>query len=365
VLRPLIVTFILLAGCTGEAPDLQPDPVSASEPSARGRLVVTPHELTVDATQTSGGSPAEVELQNAGDAPLKVENVRTYCGCAQALPLERTILAPGESVELVISLTPPQVGDKETRVVVETDSELTPSCEIPIHMTGRQLVPPYISESPGQVEMRAKQAAGLAEATFHLHTVERAGSGFWVIGMDSSDATVTATVIGQPVEQESVDKTVLRHYTIAVTAQAPPSTTEKVNARLRPVTAGESTRHIPQIVVNLELDPPVRPVPESLYISLDDGQVFPVVRRLILRAGDDSEWDVESPQGLPEWMSVERSTLNPAHSRGRVIALSVAISHHPDLLRQDHAVTMTFACSHPECPVVSVPVRITHADRDE
>jgi hypothetical protein len=357
-MRPLIVVFVLFAGCAEEARDLPADSHSLSATPVHGRLLITPGELTIDSTQHSGSRSVEVALHNDGDAPLKVVNVKTYCGCAQALPLERTTLAPGESVSLAISITPPQVGEKETRVVIETDSELTPACEIPIRMTGRRLDPPYVSHVPGQIEMRATQAAGHAEATFIVHTVERAGSDFWLIGMESSDATVQATILGDPVEEQSVDNTVLRHYTIVVAAQAPGSAMEKVNARLLPVVAGESSRHIPQIAVTLELDPPVRAVPEVLYINLEQEEAFPIVRRLIFRSSDGAEWDVEIPQGLPEWISVERRT---SEQSARLVQLSVVISDSVLLGDGDESVQLTFSCTHPDCPIVSVPMRITHA----
>ncbi len=66
------------------------------------RLVLSQREWNFGQIWTGDPCKIEIELKNTGDAPLKILNIKSSCGCAAAEPRKRE-LAPGEADTMTVT----------------------------------------------------------------------------------------------------------------------------------------------------------------------------------------------------------------------------------------------------------------------
>jgi hypothetical protein len=110
------------------AADAQPSPAgNPTAPSDSGpRLVITPKEWNFGQVWHADPCKTEVELRNAGDATLRIINVKSSCGCTAARPSKRE-LAPGETDRMEVSYDTTRLKKKilET-ITIETNDPVAP-----------------------------------------------------------------------------------------------------------------------------------------------------------------------------------------------------------------------------------------------
>ncbi len=88
-------------------------------------------------------------FQNAGDAPLNIEKVRTSCGCTAAL-LSSEVIAPGENGEVGTTFDSVRFrGDVIKTIYLYTDDPLKPVIQLFL----RGSVKPEIVQDPERVEL--------------------------------------------------------------------------------------------------------------------------------------------------------------------------------------------------------------------
>jgi hypothetical protein len=88
-------------------------------------------------------------FQNAGDAPLNIEKVRTSCGCTAAL-LSSEVIAPGEKGEVGTTFDSARFrGDVIKTIYLYTDDPLKPVIQLFL----RGSVKPEIVQDPERVEL--------------------------------------------------------------------------------------------------------------------------------------------------------------------------------------------------------------------
>jgi hypothetical protein len=88
-------------------------------------------------------------FQNAGDAPLNIEKVRTSCGCTAAL-LSSEVIAPGEKGEVGTTFDSVRFrGDVIKTIYLYTDDPLKPVIQLFL----RGSVKPEIVQDPERVEL--------------------------------------------------------------------------------------------------------------------------------------------------------------------------------------------------------------------
>jgi len=71
-------------------------------------------------------------FQNTGNAPLKIEKIRSTCGCAAALPAKR-VLAPGEESAIEVAFRAGLLRGRITKhVLVDTNDPLEPRVDLTV-----------------------------------------------------------------------------------------------------------------------------------------------------------------------------------------------------------------------------------------
>lgn len=126
------------------------------------------------------------EVENQGDAPLKIHKVKTTCGCTVAQDYPRE-LAPGKSGELLVSFdSNHKRGPQEKGITLFTNSE--PSAQYVLQLKGvvRELiaVDPVVCNfgvvPQGKVVTREMTLANHSDQPVHLQVVEPADAHFKV-----------------------------------------------------------------------------------------------------------------------------------------------------------------------------------------
>ncbi len=128
------ITFSLLAvaGC-------RPEP---------SELTVQPSEVRVNRSQDGAKQYISVMLKNTGGQSLEIYGVRTACSCTVAqLPADR-VLSPGDETTLVLSVSPPDYGEKTSFVMIDTSSAGQRNTPLKVTLIGAENeVPRIISQA--------------------------------------------------------------------------------------------------------------------------------------------------------------------------------------------------------------------------
>lgn len=162
--------------------------LAAAVASAAPQLVIPSPVFDFGAIENK---PVDVEftLQNAGDEPLEITNIRPTCGCT--VPDVKAItVAPGKSETLKASLElPKHVGEVHKAINITTNDPAHPYFELKI--TGSLF--PFIYPEPAAVSFQKLDASKPAEATVKVQSMDK-GAPF---------AILEAAVVEGPKEQPS------------------------------------------------------------------------------------------------------------------------------------------------------------------
>ena len=111
-------------------------------------MVVTPEEADLGKVAPNAeGTPFKFTIKNTGDQPLKIENIRPFCGCT-TVELAKKELAPNEEVELTGKLkTEHYEGLVSKGIAITTNDPKSPqkivrvTAKLPFSQTGLRLRP--------------------------------------------------------------------------------------------------------------------------------------------------------------------------------------------------------------------------------
>ena len=126
-------------------------------------------------------------FQNAGDAPLIIDRVRSSCGCTAAL-LSATSLAPGEVGEVRTSFDSNRFSGEVVKTIYLYSNDAT---QATAQFNLRGTVVREIEISPGQLDLGPLPAKTLREARLLL--TNRGTKEVQVLGVKSTLAEVTAS----------------------------------------------------------------------------------------------------------------------------------------------------------------------------
>lgn len=117
--------------------DEQSKPASPPSPAASGpRIAVEPPSFDFGKTLPDKAVTREFSVRNFGDQDLVIESVSTSCGCAVAESLAKTVVKPGGSQPLRVTLTTPSSpGPTIKSVVVRSNDPARPLLEIKLKTT--------------------------------------------------------------------------------------------------------------------------------------------------------------------------------------------------------------------------------------
>jgi len=102
--------------------------------SAFGQLAWSTTEQTFNSKQQDKEVVAKYKFTNTGAKPIKIENVRTSCGCTTAA-LSKTDYAPGESGEIEAKFTfSGRTGKQEKAIMVTTSADPQAPTVLKLHV---------------------------------------------------------------------------------------------------------------------------------------------------------------------------------------------------------------------------------------
>src|ERR1700731_3876788 len=102
--------------------------------SAFGQLAWETTEQTFNSKPEDKEVVAKYKFTNAGPKPIKIQNVRTSCGCTTAA-LGKTDYAPGESGEIVAKFTfSGRTGRQEKAIAVDTTANPAQPTILKLHV---------------------------------------------------------------------------------------------------------------------------------------------------------------------------------------------------------------------------------------
>src|SRR5271165_1067269 len=83
---------------------------------------------------------AKYKFTNSGPTPIKIQNVRTSCGCTTA-GLKKSVYAPGESGEIEAKFTfSGRTGRQEKAIMVDTTANPTQPTILKLHVYIEEIV---------------------------------------------------------------------------------------------------------------------------------------------------------------------------------------------------------------------------------
>jgi hypothetical protein len=168
----LILPLALVGACRKDAP--APSPAdSASPTSGQPKLELPNRRHDFGALDEGVSASHEFTLKNSGTAPLKIDQVRTTCGCTVA-ELETKELGPGASTKLAVKFNTKNRQGAQRKTITITSND---------------------PESPHTLEIAAKVTPLLAFETRHLrldtaHGEDKAQD-TWITGKLAQDAKLT------------------------------------------------------------------------------------------------------------------------------------------------------------------------------
>ena len=124
-----------MAGPTDD-PSKPASPATPAPSSSGPRIAVDPPSFDFGRTLPQKAVTREFSIRNFGDQDLVIENVSTSCGCTLAEPLTKTVVKPGGSQPLRVTLTTPSSPGPTTKsVVVRSNDPARPLLEIKLKTT--------------------------------------------------------------------------------------------------------------------------------------------------------------------------------------------------------------------------------------
>ncbi|MFQ5805973.1 MAG: DUF1573 domain-containing protein [Phycisphaerae bacterium] len=126
--RTVALGALLAAVNSSNGQNTEPAPAdnSANQATAGPRLVLSQKEWNFGQVWYGDPCETEVELRNAGDATLKIINVKSSCGCTVAKP-RKNELAPGEADTMLVTYDTRKNRKKVTHTItIETNDPVEP-----------------------------------------------------------------------------------------------------------------------------------------------------------------------------------------------------------------------------------------------
>lgn len=215
-------------------------------------------------------------LQNAGDAPLEITNIRPTCGCT--VPDVKAItVAPGKSETLKASLElPKHVGEVHKAINITTNDPANPYVELKI--TGSLF--PFIYPEPTAVSFQKLDATRPAEAAVKVRSMD-ASAPF---------AILEAAVVEGPKEQPSEFFTVSYEaaadgngYDVKVSAQPPlPERFIPTKVVLKTDSARAAKVEIP---ISAMVIGPIKVSPAKIMLPQPRAGQAPITRTILVQPG--------------------------------------------------------------------------------
>jgi hypothetical protein len=208
-----------------------------------------------------------LKVRNTGNTPVKITRVDASCGCAAAGVPSRTLLPPGESAEIALSLSPPEYGESEQSVTIHSDSRGTPVVRVPVRLHGSEQKIPHLRSYERELRMVTARGSRAGRTLFSIRAVEMDGAPLFVTGVRANGPGCTAVVEPRPDVLNLAKGVINREYLVTVEA-TPAATGESAGTWWLTI---DTTAGPQESAIRVTCDVPrlLRCVPDRLTIPAD------------------------------------------------------------------------------------------------
>lgn len=322
----------------------------------QGRLEVTPHDVDFYRDDKKEKKFVELVLRNTGARTVNLLEISASCGCTVPKIMESRKVEPDESVVLKIEVLPPLYGHSNSMVTIRTDAKETPTIQIPVHLHGQKVTPPYMSYVPPDIRINSISDGRPSTVTFQVTCVEAPGEP-WLTGFQTDTASASAQPPKIFREEVLDDMALQREYRSEIEIKAIES---DLTFWLTPITRTEPIKPLSRIPVTVLQVAAIRAAPSSVVLSFSDIQPETISRNVVLIPADNEEWDIISGETTAVWLKVE--TLKPeTASRNRRLKITASGPPFDESLL--HKVDLRIQTSHSKCPSVVIHVTVIRTQK--
>lgn len=291
-----------------------------------GRLVALDSALTwrspsegQQLTLANSTARARFQVKNVGDRPVEIVATESSCGCAVPSVVPRTI-APGAIGTVDVTAAPLAVGERTVTFALRTDSVVTPTVGLRLHVVGSR-EPPFVSAASGDVTFDDETVFGEARE-FFVNTVE------WKSAKPSPPAAsggFPGLTVGPGrlySEKPSFSPNAISRIYLYEARLEKPYPSRRLTGEIKIDDPWHPTQ-VFAILARAELRPTLRVVPSTVTIHRTTGVDRPSttvlvtsqsgIHNLVFRSGADCPIEVAtpSPVGSSNQMAMARLSLKP------------------------------------------------------
>lgn len=254
---------------------------------------------------------------------------------------------------MVVRSTPPDVGERTTRIDVYYEGGDCAPLPLTIKLRGSAPEFPLLTYDPRQVIVRGLLGQA-ANAEFKLITIEPRNEEAWIESLGTDAAQLTASILDFADMRGPDDETVRRQYRCRITAQLE----TRGRKQLGNVTVHfrRPNDHVSPAVIQVMSDcsAAVEAVPDTVFASLARRDL-PRTFTIGFRSVEGSSLVLE-PKCDASWIECEPASIREG-ATPFLAALSVRVVELPE--NQDTArATISVNTNIPECRMIEIPVVI-------
>lgn len=315
-------------------------------------IEVVPAAVNYQGTGKREKTLVEVAVHNRGPRKVNIIDVRASCGCTlpQAIPTQ--IIEAGKHIQLTIEIDPPLYGVRDSVLTISTDSRITPTIQVPIHMSGKKMSSPFMGGAPSEIQVDLIDGRTASVKKFQVVCVEAPGEQ-WLQGFQAGSKEVVLKTPKIVKEQKIDETTVMRYYDTELELIATSVAASSLYFELTPITRSEPTKPFPRIAVKVLNVAAIRAAPTTLVFSFASGSQQKIDRTVVLIAADDMHWEVTAADADAPWIATQIPTSGPA-ARNRKIVISATKPELKNSKSEQREVRIR--TTHPQCPEIVVPI---------
>jgi hypothetical protein len=280
--------------------------VNSTRPNVSKGLVAVPGQVEVIDMSEQGDRKREstLRLLNESVATIRILGTEAACGCTTLGEPTPSILKPGESAELRISVDIPSYGAKNTHIEIHTDFPGNPVLTVPLVLTGPPHPVPYVRGRLMPLQFFVEERNPPPPQTLQVTTVEGARTAKWIDSFASPKGVFLVTERTMTEKPGPGEGTVERTYSYEISVSQNALRSPEASDSLEPVLRYQARQPPNSISASVTRVARMKISPDSIYIS--SGGSLPVERMVIIYANDPGNELVIVPDktSIPNWIEV-------------------------------------------------------------
>jgi hypothetical protein len=303
----------------------------------------SPATMRVVAQDKATRVAASYRLVNDGDRNLVLGQTTTTCGCTLA-SIEPTVVPPHGSAAVTVLGEPPEAGERNVRITVETNDQRSPHMNLELIMVGATPMP-FIGHTSGPIQLGTIEHNG-AEADFYFDTHENQGLPAWCLDVRTALPGISIKPGKIEVLLTSGDAIIRRRNYHAMYHSDQPSNGLLGDVEFIDPAAPASPVHKIQVLGIVHS--PVYAIPRAIYGSYDGSTPPPAIQVSI--------------HSSPGFSLKVTPADNPAYScqlsESSSSRLDFIVTFKPERLTSTLTTSVVFSTNHPELQTLKIPAVI-------